>query len=52
MKMGCLCSKMLINLNKIGLANNARIVLITKVGDKGNIPRAQLAIGSWEVEGS
>jgi hypothetical protein len=43
---------MLINLNKIGLANNTRIVLITKVGDKGNIPRAQLAIDSWEVEGS
>lgn len=52
MNRGCLCSKMLINLNKIGLANNTRIVLITKVGNKANIPRAQLTIGSWEVEGS
>ena len=50
MNMGCLCSKMLIYLNKIGLANNTRIVLITKVGNKANIPRTQLTIGSWEVE--
>jgi len=36
----CLCSKMLINLYEIGLVNNARIILITKVGNKANIPRA------------
>ena len=52
MNMGCLCSKKLINLNEIGLANNTRIILISKVGDKANIPRTQLTIGSWEVEGS
>ena len=52
MNMGCLCSKMLINLNKIGLANNTRIVLIAKVGNKANIPRTYLTIGSWEIEGS
>ena len=52
MNMDCLCSKKLINLNEIGLANNTRIILITKVGNKANIPRTYLTIGSWEVEGS
>ena len=52
MNLGCLCSKMLINLNEIGLTNNTRVVLIAKVGDKANIPRTYLTIGSWKVEGS
>ena len=52
MNMGCLCSKMLINLNEIGLANNTGIVFVAKVGNKANIPGAHLTIGSWEVKGS
>jgi hypothetical protein len=37
---GLFMLKKLIYLNKIGLANNARIVFVAQVGDKANIPRA------------